>query len=451
MTVQERSGGSELFDRQVLARKILGRKILGRKLPDPAILAREMRGCGAAIAAMCIAAGALSMPSTAAAQSTPAVDSGTPASAPLIAPAAERTPASTPPSANDDSQTLLTIDHYVAHASSVPSIAGRTVELYVRERVKPATVLRGGPGEGRVVLFVHGAGTPAEVAFDVPYADYSWMGYLADAGFDVFSMDMTGYGRSTRPSAMNEICNLSAEQQSALGREPCKATYAEQLTTIASDWDDIDAVVEHIRGLRRVERVSLVGWSLGGPRAGGYAARHPDRVERLVLLAPAYDRSRRAEPPNPGAAAVAFNKQSHADFTANWDRQVGCPAQYEPAASDAVWAAMLASDPVGATWGQGVRRAPNTAVWGWNQAEVASARTPILMITGVHDKQVPPARVRELYEDAGAESKVLIELRCSSHNAMWERNHLALFRASLEWLTSGTVDGMRSGMLQLGD
>ncbi|HEU4617146.1 MAG TPA: alpha/beta fold hydrolase [Gammaproteobacteria bacterium] len=345
---------------------------------------------------------------------------------------------------------MLTIDHYVAHRSSVPSIAGQTVEIYVRERVKPATVLRGGPGAGRVVLFVHGAGTPAEVAFDVPYADYSWMGYLASAGFDVFSMDMTGYGRSTRPSAMNDVCNLSAEQQAALGREACKPTYEQQLTTIASDWDDIDAVVGYVLRLRGVERVSLVGWSLGGPRAGGYAAHHPDRVDKLVLLAPAYNRSMNAEAPTPSPApGAAFNKQSQADFTANWDRQVGCPDQYEPAASDAIWSAMLASDPVGATWGPGVRRAPNTTVWGWNQAVVAQSRTPTLMVTGVHDKQVPPARVHELYEDLGAEQKVLVDLGCSSHNAMWERNHLVLFRASLEWLTSGTVEGMQSGALKL--
>ena len=33
--------------------------------------------------------------------------------------------------------------------------------------------------------------------------------------------------------------------------------------------------------------------------------------------------------------------------------------------------------------------------------------------------------------------KVFIDLGCSSHNAMWEKNHLLLFRASLEWLTAG--------------
>ena len=43
----------------------------------------------------------------------------------------------------------------------------------------------------RVVLFVHGAGTPSEVAFDVPYKDYSWMAFLAGAGWLVLM-----FGRS---------------------------------------------------------------------------------------------------------------------------------------------------------------------------------------------------------------------------------------------------------------
>jgi pimeloyl-ACP methyl ester carboxylesterase len=355
------------------------------------------------------------------------------------------------PTAGEDSQRILTVDHYVANNSAVPSIAGQTTQIYVRERVKPATVLRGGPADDRVVLFVHGAGTPAEVAFDVPYGDYSWMAYLASAGFDVFAMDMTGYGRSTRPPVMNDSCELSPEQQSSLGRKPCAAKHTQQLTTIASDWDDIDAVVEYVRALRGVPRVNLIGWSLGGPRAGGYAARNPAKVARLVLLAPAYNRAASQQPPatNP-AAGIAFNTQSHADFTANWNRQVGCPKQYEPAVADAVWGAMLESDPVGASWGPGVRRAPNTTVWGFGKAAVDDSRTPTLMVAGAHDKQVAPERVREYFADLGAADKVLVDLGCSSHNAMWEANHLLLFRASLEWLTSGTVEGMKQGAVRLG-
>ena len=50
--------------------------------------------------------------------------------------------------------------------------------------------------------------------------------------------------------------------------------------------------------------------------------------------------------------------------------------------------------------------------------------------------------MRELYEDLGASQKVMIDLGCSSHNAMWEKNHTTLFRASLEWLEKGTVNGV---------
>src|SRR5262249_19355960 len=162
----------------------------------------------------------------------------------------------------EDSNQLLTVDHYVRVKSTVPSIAGQLTQIYVRERAKAATPLRSANLADRVVLFVHGAGTPAEVAFDVPREDYSWMAYLAQAGFDVFSMDPTGYGRSTRPSAMNDPCNLSQEQQKAFApgflAAPCAPTYSRNVTTIASDWNDIDAAVDYIRALRHVDRVSLV-------------------------------------------------------------------------------------------------------------------------------------------------------------------------------------------------
>lgn len=346
-------------------------------------------------------------------------------------------------------ESVLSLDHYVANVSLAPSMAGATAQIYVRERV----VADG--ANKPVVLFVHGAGTPAEVAFDVPHAGYSWMAYLAAAGFDTFAMDTTGYGRSTRPHVMNNICNLSESQQQdfipGMLAAPCKPDYAFAATTIESDWDDIDAVVEYLRKLRDVDQVHLVAWSLGGPRAAGYAARHPEKVGRLVLLAPAYGRDRPAQPPAQlPAPGVAFNKQSLSDFTANWERQVGCDNQYLQPVANAVWTAMLASDPVGATWDTGVRRAPATTVWGWNRDIVSETPHPMLIVSPVHDAQVPPARVRELYEDLGANEKVLLDLACTSHNAMWETNREILFDASLQWLRDGSVDGMKLGELRKG-
>jgi pimeloyl-ACP methyl ester carboxylesterase len=359
------------------------------------------------------------------------------------------------PIAGDDSERSVAVDHYVRTRSTVPAMAGQTAQIYVRERAVAGTVMRGSNLGDRVVLFIHGAGTPGEVAFDVPYQDYSWMGYLASAGYDTFAMDTSGYGRSTRPAPMNDPCNLSPAQQAtlipSLLSAPCAASYPHQLTTIASDWDDINSVVDYIRSLRHVERVSLVAWSLGGPRSAGYAAQHPDKVQKLVLLAPAYNRAAQAGPPvKLPVDGFPMNTQSHAEFTAGWDRQVGCPGQYEPAVSDVVWSEMVASDSVGRTWAGGVRRAPATTTWGWNAEMVAKTQTPTLMIAGAHDKQVPPERVKQLYEDLGARQKVFIDLACSSHNAMWEKHHSLLFRASLEWLQTATVHGKSEGMLRAG-
>jgi len=358
---------------------------------------------------------------------------------------------STAGSAGGDSGQLLSIDHFVRVKSTAPAMSGQTAQVYVRERVVSRNLQRGSSG---VVLFVHGAGTPAEVAFDVPYSDYSWMAYLANAGFDVFSMDMEGYGRSTRPTVMNDPCNLARAQQTVfvpgLIAAPCAQSFQGVATTIASDWNDIGAVVDYVRGLRHVDKINLGGWSQGGPRAGGYAAQHPEQVQRLVLLAPAYARTGPDAAPAARADAVVFNTQSQKEFDANWDRQVGCADQYDKDVSKAIWTDMVASDPVGSTWGAGVRRAPTVPSWGFNKNVVSKNQTPTLMVAGIHDKQVNPASVRAYYEDLASPDKVFVDLACSSHNAMWEKNHLLLFQASLEWFQQGTVNGTKTGMLKIG-
>ena len=166
---------------------------------------------------------------------------------------------------------------------------------------------------------------------------------------------------------------------------------------------------------------------------------------------PAYNRATPAAPPAQApAAGVPLDIQSRADFDANWDRQLECPAQHDPAIRDVIWSEMLRSDPAGSTWGPGVRRAPTVTSWGWTPAVAARTQTPILMVAAVHDKQVNPERVRELFADHGAPHKVLLDLGCSSHNAMWEKNHMLLFRASQEWLEKGTVNGMQQGTVRVG-
>jgi pimeloyl-ACP methyl ester carboxylesterase len=249
---------------------------------------------------------------------------------------------------------------------------------------------------------------------------------------------------------MNDKCNLSPAQQKSFGVN-CPQSYPGALTNITSDWNDISAAVDFIKTLRHVEKISLIAWSQGGPRAGGWTALHPEQVAKLILLAPAYNRATKTDAPPLPVPGPVFNTQSHDEFIANWNRQAPCTGQYDPAAAASVWSEMLKSDPVGASWTPAVRRASiASSGWGWTQDRVKAMTTPTLMISGGNDKQVNPERVRDFYADIGSPQKVFIDLGCSSHNAMWEKNHLILFKASLEWLEKGTVEGQSNTMLKLG-
>ena len=55
----------------------------------------------------------------------------------------------------------------------------------------------------RIAIMMHGATYPGSSTFDLPVAGKSWMDYMAERGFDVYALDLPGYGRSTRPAAMD--------------------------------------------------------------------------------------------------------------------------------------------------------------------------------------------------------------------------------------------------------
>jgi pimeloyl-ACP methyl ester carboxylesterase len=354
----------------------------------------------------------------------------------------------------DDSEQILAIDHLVSHRSTAPATSGQVVQLYVRERVQAGVALTSPTFAKRVVLFVQGATIPSEVAFDSQYQDYSWMAYLAQAGFDAFAIDLTGYGPSSRPAPMDDPCNVAPASQTALVpstlSEVCPSSYAGDLTTVASDRDDIDAVVDYVRSIRHVEKISLVAWSKGGPRTGPYVATHPEKIDSLVMLAPVY---MPGSPPEPMPAPVVAitTRQS---FDANWDNQIECADQYDPAIRNTLWGQLLETDPTGATWGPGVYRAPsgdstaNFPYWG---ALAVKIQVPTLLLSGEYDKQVLPENVRALYTDLKTPHKVFADLECSSHLAAWETRHNTLFQASAEWLLKGSVNGKSEGILRLGD
>src|SRR5712671_1298108 len=78
------------------------------------------------------------------------------------------------------------------------------IEIYVRNK-RPANLTAFRPE--RTVLYVHGATYPASTSFDLPLDGLSWMDYLAARGYDVYLLDVRGYGRSTRPPEMAQAAD----------------------------------------------------------------------------------------------------------------------------------------------------------------------------------------------------------------------------------------------------
>ena len=81
----------------------------------------------------------------------------------------------------------------------IPS-ADPGIQLYIRNK-HPAGVTSFTPD--KILLYVHGATYPAETSFDLPLGGRSMMDYVAQHGFDVYLVDVRGYGGSTKPPEMD--------------------------------------------------------------------------------------------------------------------------------------------------------------------------------------------------------------------------------------------------------
>src|SRR6202012_3337927 len=88
----------------------------------------------------------------------------------------------------------------VTESTMIPS-GDAGIELYLRNK-RPAAMTHF-PAD-RILLYVHGATYPSETAFDLPIEGVSMMELIASRGYDVYLVDIRGYGGSTRPPEMGQ-------------------------------------------------------------------------------------------------------------------------------------------------------------------------------------------------------------------------------------------------------
>ena len=123
------------------------------------------------------------------------------------------------------------------------------VQLYLRNK-RPRDLAAFTPEN--IVLFVHGATYPAETAFDLRLDGLSWMDYIAARGYDVWLVDIRGYGKSSRPPEMD---------QPAAANKPVVNTQ-----TAANDYA---AAASFIRAKRAIPRLTALAWLAMIEKASG--------------------------------------------------------------------------------------------------------------------------------------------------------------------------------------
>jgi pimeloyl-ACP methyl ester carboxylesterase len=303
------------------------------------------------------------------------------------------------------------------------------IEIFVRNK-RPAELRAFSPA--RTLLFVHGATYPAHTTFDLPIDGYSWMDHIAGRGYDVYLLDLRGYGKSSRPLEMAHGADANPP-----------------LVRTATAVKDIAAVVDFILERRGIARLVLLGWSWGTFSTPAYTIANPDKVARLVLYAPIWigqtGRLAQAYSGRLPAYRTVTREQARARWLAGVpeDQKAALiPEGVFDAWADATWA----TDPAGAQQTPPVIRAPNGVIadcaetWWVGKAyyDPANIAVPVLLVTAASDADVPPSMARALLPLlVNAPDKRLVELSQGTHSVMMETHRFALFEAVQAFLDAG--------------
>jgi len=308
------------------------------------------------------------------------------------------------------------------------------IELFMRNKHQ-ADIANFGPE--RTLLFVHGATYPAETAFDLPIEGVSMMDLFAQAGYDVYLVDVRGYGGSTRPAAMSE---------------PPEAN--KPIVTTADAVHDFGAAVDYILATRGLEKIDVIGWSWGTSIAGAYTSAHDDKVNRLVLYAPLWLFKEGAQVLAAGKTLGAYRLVSKASAKDRWLRDVPedkkatlIPPGVFEAWADATWA----TDPDAAK-ANGMLRATNGVIQDVNTYwlagkpfyDPAKITVPTLLIHAEWDADLPSYQAQAYFAKlVNAPYKRFVELGEGTHTVMLEKNRMQFFHEIRGFLDEAAPQALR--------
>jgi alpha-beta hydrolase superfamily lysophospholipase len=244
------------------------------------------------------------------------------------------------------------------------------------------------------ILLLHGRTWSSLPNFDlqVPGERRSFMDALADAGFDVFALDMRGYGATSRDSTGWLTPNRAvADVEAVLAWMQERMPPAQRLPTY------------------------LFGLSRGAMIAAMTAQEKPESLAGVVLLGFGFDPDVQSPPTpgNPRPDRLANTADAAASDFVTRDA-------FTQATVTAFVRAALRADPILADW-----KNDNE----FNAFRPAQMQVPALLVHGAHDPQAPVAVETKLFSRFGTPDKWWVILPGADHAAHLEKSAVELVRA----------------------
>ncbi len=172
-----------------------------------------------------------------------------------------------------------------------------------------------------ILFLVHGSSNSTRSSYDLAVpgkGEYSLMNVFARYGYDVWTMDHDGYGRSGSSGNNSDI---------------------------ASSVLDLKAAIPVVLQETGQAKMHFYGTSSGAIRAGAYAQEQPERVDRLVLVAFTYKGTGAPEIGRRAARVEQLRANNRRKRDAAMIRSIftrdGHASSYDPAVAEAIIAAEM--------------------------------------------------------------------------------------------------------------
>jgi pimeloyl-ACP methyl ester carboxylesterase len=268
------------------------------------------------------------------------------------------------------------------------------------------------PGEPPlpVLFLVHGSSNSTRSSYDLTVpgkGEYSFMNVFARYGYDVWTMDHDGYGRSGSSGNSSDI---------------------------ASGVEDLKAAIPVVMQESGQSRMHFYGTSSGAIRAGAYAQAAPERVDRLVLVAFTYKGTGAPEIGRRAARADELRANTRRKRDAAMIRSIftrdGHASSYDPAVPEAIIAEeMKFGDQI--PTGTYLDMAVNLP-----KVDPAKVLSPVLMIRGIHDGNSTNEDLIDFYRQLPNGDRQFVILPHTAHSPGYSNNRHLLWYAVRNFLAA---------------